>query len=158
MRQQHSKPLSPRPQEATIPSFTTTSTIATAREDGAHMEICREIAMGNKLPSREAMLDSSSPGRDFVQYHNGQHFVAILGELLAQTKRRRLTRIVIQDDQHSLTYHQAIQPDVLGNNSPDLQPPESLDSPELEFLNKKQAFSLPPEPHWQVLLPLLAHI
>jgi hypothetical protein len=45
------------------------------------------MVMGNGIPYSERMLLSFSPGQDVVEYHNGIHYMTILGELVAPDNR-----------------------------------------------------------------------
>ncbi|BDD57580.1 hypothetical protein MAP00_002933 [Monascus purpureus] len=54
--------------------------------------------MGNETQSPGTMLDSSSPGRDVVEYHNDVHFMSILGEIMGHRRTKRMIRIVIEEN------------------------------------------------------------
>lgn len=84
------------------------------------------------------MLGVSSPGRDVIEYHNGRHFIAILGGLVGQDRARRLTRIVVNDEPLTDVYGE-------GNRGRELS---GLDAADISFLFSKGAFNLPPKAIW----------
>jgi hypothetical protein len=115
-------------------------------EGGADIQTCREIAMGLKIPRPDKLTELSTPGREEVEYHTGRYFVSKLGELLAHQRARRLTRIIIRDEEPIPN-----QPNKQGHDDITKNPETfGLDAADIRFLQQKGAFTLPPDPHWQV--------
>jgi hypothetical protein len=116
------------------------------------MQTCRQIAMGNGTPYSETMPQSLSPGYDVVEYHNGIHFITILGELVAPDDRirtRRLTRILINDAT------------VASEEDGEQSRPENLkrelaglEVTDVQYLFKKGVFNLPPQDCWYASINL----
>lgn len=112
----------------------------------AQVQTCREMVMGNGIPYSERMLQSFSPGQDVIEYHNGIHYMTILGELVAPDNRvrpRRLTRIMISDATVSSERDgEQYRPENLKKEL------AGLDVTDIQFLFKKGAFTLPPMSCW----------
>ena len=94
--------------------------------------------MGDGVPSPEKILDPAS-GRDIVEYHNGLDYLSILGESLSRDKRRRVTRIVVDDE---VVYTGFVHPSQhLREDSTELS---GLDMTDRDYLIQKGVFTLPP--------------
>lgn len=84
------------------------------------------------------MLGVRSPGREVIDYHNGSHYISILGGIIAKNRARRLTRLVVEDPLNNGTSAEAGLTEELAG----------LDDADINFLRGKGVFNLPPKPIW----------
>lgn len=97
------------------------------------------MAIGDGVPSPQRILEITF-GRDVVEYHNGTDYLSILGEALSCNRRRKLTRIVVDDKVMDM---EAIVPSPNLENARDEL--SGLDASDREYLLKKGVFTMPPE-------------
>lgn len=143
MFNQQSQETSPHP--ASAAQRRTGRVLTLAQEGQVQVQICRELAMGNETQSPGTMLDSSSPGRDVVEYHNDVHFMSILGEVMGHRGTKRMIRIVVEENPTAPdeVCDQRLPPNVKRELS-------GLDETDVDYLFKKGAFWLPPSHCWCV--------
>ncbi|KAH8817146.1 hypothetical protein F5884DRAFT_778551 [Xylogone sp. PMI_703] len=113
-------------------------------ESQTYLQLCQQIARGQKLSPAEGMLGIQSPGREVIDYHSGRHYLSILGGIITQDRARRLTRLVVED------------PKKLGDYT-GLDPRgelAGLDDADISFLRTKGVFNFPPKPICDALLKL----
>jgi hypothetical protein len=104
-----------------------------ALEDDATLEICRELTQRNVDISFHDTVPNLSHGREVVEYHDTLNPVTILSRALGNHGPRKLVRLILRDSQPGTT---------------DAHDFYGLDPVDLEFLQKKGAFSLPSTSVW----------
>lgn len=101
-----------------------------------YFQTCQEIAVGEGLLSSDTMLAVSSHGRDVIDYHSDRHFLTILGGLVGQSRKRRLTRVVVNNAPPvEQNYTHKWGREVAG-----------LEPVDLRYLAARGAFTLPSKP------------
>ncbi|RFU28806.1 hypothetical protein B7463_g7554, partial [Scytalidium lignicola] len=113
-------------------------------ESQSYLQLCQQIANGQRLPSPGRMLGIQSPGREVIDYHSGRHYISILGGIITQDRARRLTRLVIEDHKKLTGHHELDSRGELAG----------LDDADISFLHAKGAFNFPPKAICDALLRL----
>lgn len=109
-------------------------------EDHARTRVWHEVSgKGDPVSARD--MASPGLGRDTVQYRNGFNFISGLGELVGAEKSRRLTRVVIHENEAA---------------EGGMDTRTGLGTPEMNLLQARGALSLPPKSYWYgIFIPSL---
>jgi hypothetical protein len=104
-------------------------------EQDAHLQICEEMSRWRSSVSSPTQLGRSTLGREVLEYHGGVNPITILGQVLGKNRPRRLVRIFLKDSESSADQVHALP---------------NVDPSDMEYLQRKGAFNLPPSRTWYV--------
>lgn len=106
-------------------------------EDESQLQICREMSQWQSTNSHPAPISPASPpkGHEVIEFHGGINSVTILSEVLGRAPLKRLVRIVLRDPQSGPGHRLELC---------------GLDEADVEYLERKGAFTTPPPDIWHV--------
>lgn len=99
------------------------------QEHNAQLQICREIASGRS----EGDTPRLKQGREVIEYHDGTSSITILSKVFGNPQSKKVVRIVLRDYEGNLSQQREFS---------------GLETADLEYLQKKEVFVLPPRPVW----------
>lgn len=105
------------------------------QEHNAQLQICREIASGRS----EGDTPRLKQGREVIEYHDGTSSITILSKVFGNPQSKKVVRIVLRDYEGNLSQQREFS---------------GLETADLEYLQKKEVFVLPPRPVCDELLRL----
>lgn len=109
-------------------------------EDESQLQICREMSQWQSMNSHPAPISPTSPrkGHEVIEFHGGINSVTILSEVLGRAPLKRLVRIVLRDPQSGPRHRLELS---------------GLDEADIEYLERKGAFTIPPADIWYTQAP-----
>lgn len=104
-------------------------------EDESQLQICREMSQWQSTNSHPAPTSPTSPpkGHEVIEFHGGINSVTILSEVLGRAPLKRLVRIVLRGPESN----PGSRLELCG-----------LDEADIEYLERKGAFTIPPADIW----------